>query len=993
MARPFARRWLLFSWVVASGLALAPELLAQPVEKEVLFYGDGAAPGVRVRPWSMKWQEVPGGETEDGKCLWLNTDWTAHPWAGVNFTGQAGAGLVLDQDWLDRGFLCFHLNSGTDRYGFPGGSVSLQVRPDVAGVRYQALRGTFIDRGRGGDEDKATWQEVLVPLSYWTTLKPGSQVTGVSIQCRLQPKISFGLDRVALVRFASRPEWLEQKLREDVAQPWVKWPTYDELPALLKADQHPPRVVDGQFAWPNGKRAFMINPYCREDARLDLWGTTKEDRRAPAHGLYDPKAHGWIYQELATAQGLCRLGFNSFSATMPPQPWWDSVGYKRRNSGSSPERLPEFYKSARLPFYVDTVAWPWTLGAPSSPKDNNLPPEAFTQGRHHWTPYRTIGRGRDAWLSMWRVYAQRYRDLGVPVLLFELMNEPAYVGVSEDHRAEFAAWIKKRYGTLAHLNATWRAELASWEQAAQGGSRADMKQIPGRYFDYDEYLAERFTALVGAGVQAVTRLLPETLVGLQTMGGYALRPRESVWKHHIVPHETAVITPTGGGRWTAGRAGSKAAAEPLLSPIAGAPIENDLLLALAGGKMIFDNETYLRGQTAVEVRNRLWQHVLAGLDGLTVFSWSRRGWAWWKTRKQVQTEADKFPYCALNPLARRTAALRGVLDFSLEVQPLADRILRKPWGPKPRIAVLYSWVQARWVHIQPDRPDKTPAYYAALKYTHWNLAVVPSNQAAAGALDGHDVVVVAGVRHIEPDVVEALAAFVRGGGVLIVGEEPFDRDLYDRVVATDSLLGAKLGPSQAREGAALVLSSPSAQEALPGTVSLRAGARALTALPGTEVFAADDAGAPIVTRRGLGKGLVYVQAADLIGYPLAKVLWAVLADAAAAKGRRGVPPEWRLADIGREDRPGLEPNVLLSRRSHADYHALLLMNRDECDKRVVLKLDGLQGDWTVKECLSNTPLSGPKRGTWSAADLANGIPLSLSAGHPAVVMIDRAGRP
>ena len=47
-----------------------------------------------------------------------------------------------------------------------------------------------------------------------------------------------------------------------------------------------------------------------------------------------------------------------------------------------------------------------------------------------------------------------------------------------------------------------------------------------------------------------------------------------------------------------------------------------LLLALAGTRMIVDNETYPRGQTAREVRNSLWQHVIAGVDGVTLSAYS-----------------------------------------------------------------------------------------------------------------------------------------------------------------------------------------------------------------------------------------------------------------------------------------------------------------------------------------------------------------------------------
>ena len=106
---------------------------------------------------------------------------------------------------------------------------------------------------------------------------------------------------------------------------------------------------------------------------------------------------------------------------------------------------------------------------------------------------------------------------------------------------------------------------------------------------------------------------------------FAWSPREAVWKHKFTRSESVVLTPTGGGRWSPGASNSSARDLALDCSIAGAPLEGDLLLALAGERMIFDNETYMRGETGLDVRNRLWEHVVAGLDGLTVFSWSKRG--------------------------------------------------------------------------------------------------------------------------------------------------------------------------------------------------------------------------------------------------------------------------------------------------------------------------------------------------------------------------------
>jgi len=955
--------------------------------KTYWVYKNGAEPDHHTSPWNMQWAEMDAGR---GKYLWLNADWKARPWAGVSFRRDRGEPLVLTEDWIKTGFFRFLISGGLDRYGSPNANLSLQLRLETEGCDYQRLRSRFIDRGRGLDEDPATWQEALVPLTYWTNLRPGAKVTGLSIQCMYQPLRSFGFDEVGLVLYDSRPEWLDALDNVDVAQPWVVWPTYDELPEILKADKHPPLVQDGEFVWPNGRRTFLLNPYLREDPRLVYWGSQSRDNLPPNHGLYDPQVHGWIYDEIPNAETLCRLGFNSFSATMPSQPWWDAIGYNRRDNGHDAGRLSAYSGEVGLPFYVDLVCWPWTLGRPAAqPTETDLPASAFTKGKHHWTPFRIIGAGRDAWLQMWRLYAERYRDAGVNTIAVELMNEPAYTDVSEAHRAEFIIWLKDHYSDLAVLNRVWGTEYQNWEEIIAFDSPDDLKRVPGLFFDYDAYLAKCFTELIADGVETVSAILPDALVGIQTMGGYAISPREAVWKHLLVEHETVVLTPTGGGRWTPGSSASKPMMGVLESPMAPAPLENDLLLALSGEKMVFDNETYLRGQTAREVRNRLWDHVLSGLDGLSVFSWSKRGWAWRGTRAEVVTEADKFPYCVLIPLARRTESLRGIHDFAAEVQPLADRILPKPWGPDPKIGLLYSWANTRRRVYEPTLPDRTPAYYAALKYTHTNFQVVPSHKVLDGdILTGLDVVVAGGIRHAEESLLSALEKFVRAGGVLIVGEEPMALDIYGNSLAANSICGVEVGDPVEGDREVIPLPAKISPAELSGDVRLISSLRTLKPESGTSVLVKDARDRPIVTKRSLGEGAIYFQGADLVGYPLAKLLWTILADASGT----GIPSTWRLARIHDTATGQLATNILLSRRSYEDYHAFLLMNRDDYDRTIRLSVDLPSGNWQVYDGLSGIKLDSPEGNEiWTSQQLADdGLELLIGSGDPAIIMIESA---
>ena len=162
----------------------------------------------------------------------------------------------------------------------------------------------------------------------------------------------------------------------------------------------------------------------------------------------------------------------------------------------------------------------------------------------------------------------------------------------------------------------------------------------------------------------------------------------------------------------------------------------------------------------------------------------------------------------------------------------------------------------------------------------------------------------------------------------------------------------------------------------------------------------DEKKRPVVTRHSLGSGFVYVQGADLVGYPLAKVLWAILTDAAIVKGttvpslnKLAAYSTWKLARIYSAGTNQLAPNVLLSRRSYGNYHAFLLMNRDGHDKNIRLCIDLPQGKWNIHDSLSGIRLKNPEGGYELNSDqlAGSGMEVSVAAGDPAVILVEGVG--
>ena len=938
---------------------------------EVLnIYSGGRKDDLRFRVWSMT------QETRDGRIV-LNVDNQAKPWAGIIFepAEKDKPILVLTEDWISKGFARFSIDALPDQYGNTTPPCRFQFRLLGCTKRYGGINDSWYEGGKGIDSDPETWQTVRVPIKRFE-VKPGDRVTGIGLQCRLKPKSPFAVADFAFVRY----DRIETVSAETFAQPWVTWPEYDDLPDALKADRHPPLYRNGAFVTPDGRRSFLTMPYAREDQRSGL-DFNRDGKLPPHYDLYDRKTQGFIYEQPLDGHSLSRLGFNSLSVTMYPRLFWDAVGYqtKRRLSPFDQASFEKLVRTVRLPFFVDMVCWPWTLGGPGTDKATNLPPSALHNGRHHWTPYRIIGKGRDVWLTMWTTYARRYGQAGANVIFYELMNEPAYMATTPDHRAEFVEWLKRRYGALGRVNQTWRASYASWDKVRDFKKR---DENAGLFLDYDEYLGDTFAALVADGCKAIEEITPGVPAGIQTMGGYVLQPRDAIYPSKFIPLQRAVLTPTGGGRWTRPIGNAQPRENTIDYGMSASPLANDLLLTMSGSKMIVDNEMYLGpGQTRDALRNRWWKAVIVGLDGATWFSWSKRGWAWWRGLDNIVREGERFPYSGLIPPARRADAIRGTLEFAREIELVRDYVLPKPWGPRPKVAMLYSWASARWRTWERQLRDKSGDYHAAMRHLHWHFDTLPSHMALSDALSRYDLVVAGGIDHIEPQLLSRLTRFVKKGGTLIVGDGAMDRDPYGNKLDSTPLLGVNV-VRQVRSPAGTLKSAGLPDfDLLPGAVVASAGFAEVRPLRSAKALVTDSSGRPMVTEHRLGDGSVYFIAPDLNGYRLAKML-------ASIRKRTGPQVKTLITDAHTAQ---LAPNVLLSRRSYDSHHALLMLNGDPFPKLVNARMLDVTGDWHVCDPLRGHEIRrGSGASKWPAASLAGeGITYCIDGGSPGLILLTR----
>ncbi|HOE12943.1 MAG TPA: beta-galactosidase trimerization domain-containing protein [bacterium] len=735
----------------------------------------------------------------------------------------------------------------------------------------------------------------------------------------------------------------------------VTWPTFEELSQSAEY-LNPPRYEKNAFVAADGHRTFLIGAYGKDDPRFDLYGKRELGELPPSYGLYDPKLHGWIYEQPLNRESATRLGFNFYSMSLNPRPFYETVNYDARVP-EDPDYVATFARELRLPFYVDFVAWPWGLGAPGQPDTGKLPDECRNPHSGHWMAYRIIGPGREIWLSIWRLYAQRLREAGVPVLMYELFNEPGYNAWTEDHRAEFIRWLQERYNSLETVNCVWGTSWNSWEEIRDYPAP---KTVPSLWLDYDEYLAEKFADLFKAGIDTIREIDPNAVCVIQPRRTAALVPWDAVHYDKILALEEVVVSPTDGGLWTPGTSGNQPDSRWSNAPMAPAPISSDLLPAMAGDRMLFDNELYLTGQTRRDVRNDWWTRVLMGYDGATLFSWSKRGWSWWDGLEKIKEEAEQHPYSALIPIARRTEALRGILDFAREMPRVRLNVLRKPWVENHNIGFVWSWGNARRLMCDGDLPEQAMRYYATLKYTHWPFEMIPSYPASSEHLSQFKVLFLPGTQYLERELQINLENYVRNGGLLVLGEKIPDRTPYGRLNGFDEWLGIRPGPGDFRrstirmpeeikgDGAPKAIEGVEVVEPISLASTLSQREREIdshhsgksrnpvstdrTIMSPFHTLIADSLERPVLIERQLGNGRIWYLTANLKGYDLATLLSWILEMA-------GQNRELLIRD---ESDGNCARNILVSFRRYNDpsrHICVLLRNMDSYPKDLRITLN------------------------------------------------------
>ncbi|MFC5831972.1 beta-galactosidase [Nonomuraea insulae] len=510
--------------------------------------------------------------------------------------------------------------------------------------------------------------------------------------------------------------------------------------------------------------------------------------------------------------------------------------------------------------------------------------------RNQFCPSSPVYRERA--LEIVTALADRYA--GHPALaLWHVGNELGEVCHCDVSAAAFRAWLQERYGDLGTLNEAWGTTF--WSQGYGDWAeivpprRAPYIINPSQRLDWWRFCSDALLGQFLAERDVLRARTPGTPVTTNFMG---LFKRLDYWS--VAAEEDVVANdwyPEPGNPLTPARTA----------------LTHDLMRGLAGGRPWLLMEQATNGvnwrphnlpKPSGQFRLESLQAVARGADGLCYFQWraSRFG-------------AERF-HAAMVPHAGAETRLHAeVRAHGQELRRLAE----VTGEPVPaRVAMVFGW-ESWWALEERGRPsdrlnavDQLLDYYVPFFERGVSVDVVPPS----GDLSAYALVVVPNLFLVGDEDAAALTAYVRAGGVLVVGPfsgvvDPWAQVRTGRFPAPlREVLGAsgeewlpapEDRPVRCRWSGGPKIGPKIGAEIGP-EIGAEFGARVWTELlesEGAEVVAefaeGDLAGRPAVTRHRSGEGVAWYVATMPEPAALAELAGKALADAGVSGVLPGLP--------------------------------------------------------------------------------------------------------
>jgi beta-galactosidase len=348
------------------------------------------------------------------------------------------------------------------------------------------------------------------------------------------------------------------------------------------------------------------------------------------------------------------------------------------------------------------------------------------------------------------------------VIGWQIDNEYTDESFDAATRAQFQRWLQRRFHTLGALNRAWTT--AYWSQTYTAWSQIPLNALPGNpglMLAHRHFVTATWRSYQSNQIAALRRYIARRQFITSNFGGLGWSDN---WDHYALAHDLDLASwddYVGQGHLDAYRNGATSdfvrgwkrrdywVMEAQPGFVDWAPISNSL--------------------DAGEVRAMTWQSIGHGADAVLFWQW-----------RSALNGQEQYHGTLVGPDGEPVPLYAEVARVGREFRRTSAAIAGT--APVSRVAILTDY-DSRWaIEFQQHAADYVPLdvlldYYRPLEDLTHSVDIV----SADAPLARYQLVVAPGLNIIPAGLARHLAAYVRGGGHLILGPRSGMKDRYDRL--------------------------------------------------------------------------------------------------------------------------------------------------------------------------------------------------------------------
>lgn len=333
----------------------------------------------------------------------------------------------------------------------------------------------------------------------------------------------------------------------------------------------------------------------------------------------------------------------------------------------------------------------------------------------------------------------------------------------------FRRWLRERYEDLEALNeawgtAFWSQVYYSWEQIHLPWA-APAQHNPGLLLDFYRFSSDSWVSYQQMQIDILRRLapgqfithnlMPPALFDLLDYHKLAAPLDFASWdNYHFYGATPAIIASSHDLVW-------------------GLRQSNFWVMEQQAGQINWS--VYNPALRPGEVRLKTYQDIAHGADGVVYFRW-----------RAALSGSEQYHSGLLDHAARPTRGYREAQSIGEELKRLAPFL--EGTAPRPQAAILYDY-ESRWVlEMQPHNRELTGlaslrAYFLNVYDAFYRRNVPVAFVHPLADLNAYRLVWAPALNVVSEEVASHLAAYVKGGGTLVLGPRAGFKDGCNRVVA------------------------------------------------------------------------------------------------------------------------------------------------------------------------------------------------------------------